>query len=83
MSKKYINILLSELNDVWSDKEDICFSGSSLSRLITELEEQQKQIDKLNKVANELHKKTRNNPEMWDTDGICFLIDEALAELKR
>ena len=46
MDDKYINILLNELNDVWSDKEKICFAGSSLSRLITEIEKQQNQIDR-------------------------------------
>lgn len=36
--KKYMDILLKELDDVWSDKGSICFAGSSLSTLISELE---------------------------------------------
>ncbi len=70
--------------ELWRDDEpDKMQRYDRYMQASRKIEDQENQIDKLNKVVSELHKKTRKNPEMWDTDGICFLIDEALAELKR
>lgn len=33
-------------------------------------------IEHYRKFSDNLWRKTRNNPEMWDTDGICFVIDK-------
>ena len=74
-AKKWILFNRAFYGSAWLKSKEI------MEGLIEESEELQNQITKLEKVAQKLYKKTERNPEMWDTDGIRFLIDEALAEL--
>ena len=90
----YISILLDELKGVFSEKDKIYFSGSSLKALIDEIEGLQTKVQlkndelddkddkiiRLESAINKLYEKTRSNPEMWDTDGMCFILDDALSK---
>jgi hypothetical protein len=49
---------------------------------IKELEAQLNDKAELIAEVEKLYKKTRSNPEMWDTDGICMIIDDVIKLLR-